>query len=134
MIFDTVKLKNKKTINTARLTEKENSRFYKKAYRQIYTQFLHYLFWKEIAIIWYLNNYNNNIWWIIIFIFYFCFIDFSFIFCLLFKFNNFCIILCSVFQNQFYQHIWLISLFAMKCCGLPFLYLCGGAELPCRLS
>ena len=88
------------------------------------------LLWKEIATTWYSDSHSNNVWWTITFIF--CFFYFSFIFCLSFKLNYSHIILCSALQNWSNQHIWLISLFIVGCCESSFLYLCGGAELPCR--
>ena len=90
------------------------------------------LLWKEIATIWYSDSHSNNVWQIIFFIFCFCFIYPSFIFCLSLKFNNSHIILHSTLQNQSNQHLQSISLFAVRCCESPSLCLCGGAGLPCR--
>ena len=90
------------------------------------------LLWKEIATTWYSDSHSNNIWWIITLIFCFCITYFSFIFCLSFKLNNFCIVLCSAFQNWSNQHIWLISSFAVKYHELLSLCLYGGAGLSCR--
>ena len=112
-----------------KVDRKKNSRFCKKALRQVYTQFSHHL-WKEIATTWYSDNYNNNVWWTITFTF--CFIYFSSIFCLSLKFNNFHIILHSAFPNWFNQHLQLISLFTVEYCGSLPLCFCGGVELLCR--
>ena len=92
------------------------------------------LLWKETATTWYSDSHSNNVKQITLFIFCFCSIYLSFIFCLSPKFNDSHIILCSTLQNQFYQHIQSISSFAVRCHESLSSCLCGGAGLPCRPS
>ena len=130
LTFDIKRLKNKKAVNAAKLTKKKQQILQEDTEANLYA--ISSLLWKETAIIWYSDSHSNNVWWIITFTFFLFFIYSGSIFCLLFKLNDFHIILHSTLQNQSNQHIWLISLFTVECHELLSLCLCGGAGLPCE--